>query len=150
MVEIKRLDDRYTLSAQMAAEDFDAAKQLGANLIIGNRVEGEEPGQPTGLAMMSEAAHRDMEWLTLPMGGTQFPIAEIGELAKLLKNDSITIHAFCKSGMRSAALWAFATALNKSMTPDEIVEKIRSIGFDTSSFEDAITLLYNSGNDSLQ
>jgi uncharacterized protein (TIGR01244 family) len=143
MTDFKRLDDTVTVSTQMSKEDFDTAAKMGVNTIICNRVEGEEAGMPMNMTMMSYAADHGMDFIALPVGG-EFPIQQASELAALLREPGNSVHAYCKSGTRSAMLWGLACALNLSKTPDEIIQISQNAGFDLSNLEPAFKQFHQS------
>ena len=147
MADFKKLDDTITVSTQMSKEDFTAAAKVGVNIIISNRVEGEEAGMPSNEMMKSYAAEHGMEFITLPVGG-EFPIQQASDMAAILRNPDAIIHAYCKSGTRSAMLWGLASALNLSKTPEEIMDITRNAGFELSNIEPAFHQFYQSAEQS--
>ncbi len=147
MADFKKLDNTITVSTQMSKEDFETAAKMGVKTIVCNRVEGEEAGMPMNITMMSYAAEYGMDFIPLPVGG-EFPIQQASDLAAMLRNPDNIIHAYCKSGTRSAMLWGLASALNLSKTPEEITEITRNAGFDLSNIEPAFQQFYQSAEQS--
>jgi uncharacterized protein (TIGR01244 family) len=141
MTEFKNLTDQVTVSTQMTKEDFAAIAEMGVKTIVCNRVEGEEAGQPLNQTMQDAAADHGMDFIALPMGG-EFPLEQAMQMAALLRDKETPIHAYCKSGTRSAILWGLASAMNQSQTPDEIMEITHGAGFDLANVAPAFQQLY--------
>lgn len=93
-------------SAQLAPDVMPALAASGVTRIVSNRPDGEEPGQPP--AAVIEAAARDagMTFAWIPVSGLPGP-DQVAAMAQLLEDDAPTV-MFCRSGMRSAAIWAMA------------------------------------------
>ena len=142
MTEFKKLAHNITVSTQMTKEEFATAAEMGIKTIICNRIEGEETGQPSNQEMLENATKHGIEFIALPMGG-EFPMAQATEMANLLHENPSPIHAYCKSGTRSAILWGLATAINHSKTPSEIMAATQSAGFDLINVEPAFHQLYD-------
>ncbi len=93
-------------SAQLSPDIMPALAASGVTRIVSNRPDGEEPGQPP--AAVIEAAARDagMTFAWIPVSGLPGP-DQVAAMAQLLEDDAPTV-MFCRSGMRSAAIWAMA------------------------------------------
>ena len=106
------LTDRYAVAGQLLPEHMGAAAAAGFGLVINNRPDGEEPGQPASLAMAAACAGASLAYHHIPIAGhltadmieaTRLAMAEAGDAPVL---------AFCRSGNRSTLLWACAQAAN--------------------------------------
>lgn len=93
-------------STQLSPDVMPALAASGVTRIVSNRPDGEEPGQPS--AAVIEAAARDagMTFAWVPVSGLPGP-DQVAAVAKLLEDDAPTV-MFCRSGVRSAAVWAMA------------------------------------------
>ena len=104
----RQLDARTLVSGQIGPEHIAEAKRLGVTVIVNNRPDNEDPGQPLSADLEKAAEAAGLEYRHIPiargMGPTDVEamrqaMAEAGE-GKLL--------AFCRSGNRSTLAWAIA------------------------------------------
>jgi len=56
MTEFRRVTDQLSVSPQIALDDLARAAGDGFKLVINNRPDGEEPGQPTSAEVEAAAA----------------------------------------------------------------------------------------------
>ncbi|HCK84218.1 MAG TPA: hypothetical protein DHW63_06795, partial [Hyphomonadaceae bacterium] len=63
------LADDYLVSPQIGPEDIAAAKALGVTLIINNRPDGEEFGQPKGAEIEAAAKAASLAYVAIPVRG---------------------------------------------------------------------------------
>lgn len=117
-------------AGQIGAGDVDAARDQGVGLIINNRPDGEEPGQPSSAEVEAWARAAGLDYVWLPVRGRPTP-DQAQEMADLMKKGARTL-AFCRSGMRSTALWAMAEALDPARSHDEIRRTALEAGYDLS------------------
>jgi len=100
----KTLSDDLSVSPQITPSDVAEAKRLGFRSLIVNRPDGEGPGQPSFEAIRTAAAAEGLEARYIPVSGSPGP-DQVSAFAAALDELPKPILAFCKSGMRSAALW---------------------------------------------
>lgn len=125
------LTERLSVASQLTLEDLDRLRAAGIRLVINNRPDGEEPGQISSreLAMRAEA---------LGLGYVHIPvmIGSIGERETAAFREHIDaspgpVLAFCRTGTRSAALWALSQTGRQSAA--SIMEIAASAGFDLTA-----------------
>lgn len=104
------LADDYYVSPQIRPEDVAAAKSLGVTLIINNRPDGEEVGQPTGALIEAAAKAAGIDYKAIPIRGMAIGPAEIAALNAAVSDRNGKVLAFCRSGTRSTVLRAYARA----------------------------------------
>ena len=103
---MKQLDSTTFVSGQIAPEDIAS---LGVALIVNNRPDGEEPGQPSSDAIAAAAKAAGVEYRHIPVsGGISLP--QVAQMADALGQATGPVLAFCRSGTRSTYLWALARA----------------------------------------
>lgn len=105
------------------------AQRLGLRRIINNRPDGEEAGQPDGDAVRAAAEAAGLDYLAAPVRGVPGPDA-VAEVSQALASGAPTL-MFCRSGMRSTALWA----LSRRAAGDDAAtlrERAMSAGYDLS------------------
>ncbi|GAA4750317.1 TIGR01244 family sulfur transferase [Sphingomonas daechungensis] len=124
----RQLDDVLSVSGQVQPGDIAALAGEGITLIINNRPDGEEPGQPRGLEIEQAATAAGIAYRAVPI------IRGIGPADADAMNDALAaasgkVLAFCRSGTRSALTWALAKA-DKGMPRDEIERRLVAVGVD--------------------
>lgn len=97
------------VAPQLSPEAMSEAARLGFRSVVNNRPDFEGgPDQPTSAAVAAAAAASGLEYRYLPVaGGYQSP-QEASEMARLLKELPRPLLMFCRSGARSARLYALA------------------------------------------
>ncbi len=98
-------------------------------MIVNNRPDGEEPGQPAGAEIEAAAREAGMSYCHIPVGKDGLSSDLVEAMAAALAGTDGTILAFCRSGTRSTYLWALA-ASRLGADRDELVEKAASAGYD--------------------
>ena len=102
----RRLDpDVWIAPRQLRAADIAAARELGVALIVNNRPDGEEPGQPSSAEIEAAARAAGLDYRHIPIA-RGFPADRIEAMADALEQGPLL--AFCRLGTRSTYLWALA------------------------------------------
>jgi uncharacterized protein (TIGR01244 family) len=124
---MKRIDDKVQVSGQVRPEEI---ARLGVAMIVNNRPDGEEPGQPTSDEVEAAARAAGIDYRHIPMaGGLSLPL--IAQMADALAAAEGEVLAFCKSGTRSTYLWALARS-RMGDDAEELVSKAAAAGYDLS------------------
>ena len=63
----RQLDDRTLVSGQIHPDDVPALKKLGVTLIVNNRPDGEDEGQPTSAEIEAAAAAAGIGYRHVPI-----------------------------------------------------------------------------------
>lgn len=93
-------------SPQLSTDALPALAASGVRRIVSNRPDGEDPGQPTAARMEEAARDAGMDFVWIPVSGGPRP-DQASALGDLLADGAPTV-LFCRSGLRSAAIWAMA------------------------------------------
>jgi uncharacterized protein (TIGR01244 family) len=105
MAQLRRLTDGVWAAGQIGLADLEAAKALGVTLVVGNRPDGEDPGQPTAAQTEATARALGLDYRHIPIVGR--PSAEqVAAVRAALDEADGGVLLYCRSGMRSAAAWA--------------------------------------------
>jgi uncharacterized protein (TIGR01244 family) len=126
---IRQLDDKILVSGQIRPEDVAGLADEGVTMIVNNRPDGEEPGQPLGAQIEEAAKAAGIAYRFVPI------IRGIGPADADAMNDAFAeatdgkVLAFCRSGTRSALAWALAMG-EKGMPPQEIRQRLADAGVD--------------------
>jgi uncharacterized protein (TIGR01244 family) len=123
------LDDRMAVSPQITPADVASAAAQGFTLIINNRPDGEQPGQPEGAEIAAAAAAAGLEYVAIPVVPGQLGEAEIVAMRDALAHAAGPVLGYCRTGTRSTFLWALARA-RLGDTPDALAAKAQAAGYD--------------------
>lgn len=124
---LRPLSPTVWASPQFSPDIMPALAASGVSRIISNRPDGEEPGQPSAAVMEAAAHDAGLAFAWVPVSGLPGP-AEVEAVAKLLADGTPTV-LFCRSGMRSAAVWAMAERLG-GRDADDLREAAAIAGYD--------------------
>lgn len=102
------LDETTLVAGQIFPDDIPAIAALGVTAIVNNRPDGEEPGQPANAEIEAAARAAGIDYHFIPVAGG-FPEESIAAMAAALDDAEGKLLAFCRSGARSAHLWALTT-----------------------------------------
>lgn len=127
---LRTLDDTTLVSGQIAPKEVDEAAAQGVTLIVNNRPDGEEPGQPLGAAIEAAAKAAGIAYRHIPVAGGFSP-GQVAAMAEALDSAGGKALAFCKSGTRSTYLWALARA-EGGADGVEIIDQAAAAGYDLS------------------
>ncbi|GGK41145.1 TIGR01244 family sulfur transferase [Salinarimonas ramus] len=128
--DIRRLTPELSVAPQIAPDDLAAVKAAGFTTVINNRPDGESPDQPPSATMEAEAARVGLAYRHVPVVSGAMTMDDVAAFdAALSETDGPTL-AFCRSGTRSATLWAFTQA--GARAPDEILSIAGGAGYDLS------------------
>lgn len=131
MSQFRRVTDQVSVSPQISLDDVADAARQGFRLIINNRPDDEEPGQPPSREFEAAAAAAGLAYVHIPVRGG--PTREQVETQRqvIVEADGPVL-AFCRSGTRSIVTWAVGEAMSGARPRDELVQLGRGAGYDLS------------------
>ncbi|GAA3998852.1 TIGR01244 family sulfur transferase [Sphingomonas humi] len=134
MAEFKTLDDKTLISGQISTADVEEARRHGVTMIINNRPDDEDPGQPTSAEIEAAAEAAGIDYRHIPIARGMGP-AEVEEMCSALsERGDGKLLAYCRSGMRSTLAWA--VACREQGVPREDVEaKAARAGFSLAAVD---------------
>jgi len=140
--KIRKLRADFWAAQQIAVEDVQAAADMGVTLIVNNRPDGETPGQPKSADIEAAAKAAGLAYAHIPVGMRGVTPAHTGALERAIDDapDGVTL-AFCKTGLRSALVFAYAQA-RFGKPVDQIIAEAQAAGFDIAGHEPALALLF--------
>ena len=130
----------FAVAGQLQPEDMAAAAAQGYALVINNRPDGEEPGQPASDTIAEAARAAGLEYHHIPLSGGGLTMDHIGRTEAALAEAKGPVLAFCRSGMRSTTLWALARA-KEGHEPQELVTTAGQAGYDLAPMVGLMTRL---------
>ncbi len=147
MTEFLKVTENLSVAPQINKDDIARAAEGGFGMIINNRPDGEEAGQPANSALAEVAETQGISWVHIPVVGGELTIEGIEQMALALKDNDTKTLAFCRSGTRSCTLWGLAEAFSGGLATDEILAAGRKAGYDLSGMAPTLEhLRQNAGN----
>lgn len=126
---IRQLDDKVLVSGQVAPHEVAGLAGQGVTILVNNRPDGEEPGQPLASEIEEAAAAAGLSYRFVPILRGIGP-ADIEEMQKALREaEGGKLLAFCRSGTRSALAVGLAQR-EEGASADEVQQRLISAGFD--------------------
>ncbi|AEI38398.1 MAG: TIGR01244 family sulfur transferase [Zymomonas mobilis subsp. pomaceae] len=130
MAQFKRLNHTMALSAQITVTDVEEAARDGFRHIINNRPDGEESGQPKGRTIEAAAKAAGLGYTAIPVKPGGLDESALVAMTEALQQAEGPILAYCRTGTRSAFLWALSTAALGESEPDVIFAEAANAGYD--------------------
>jgi uncharacterized protein (TIGR01244 family) len=127
----RQIDERMLVSGQLQPADVQAAADAGVTLIVNNRPDGEQPGQPAGAEIEAAARAAGLDYRHIPVAGGLSPDL-VEAMAEALGAAEGKVLGFCAAGTRSTYLWALAR-LKAGADVEEIIAKAAAAGYDLSA-----------------
>ena len=126
---IRELGNRTLVSGQIAPEEVAGLAGMGVTVLVNNRPDGEEPGQPMAADIEAAAEQAGIAYRFVPI------IRGIGPADVEAMQDAMQaagdgkVLAFCRSGSRSAFACALAHR-EEGASSEEISANLVQAGFD--------------------
>jgi uncharacterized protein (TIGR01244 family) len=128
---IRQLDHRTLVSGQIAPHDVAGLAEQGVTLIVNNRPDGEEAGQPLAGEIEEAAAQAGIAYRFVPIIRGIGP-ADVEAMQEALRSASDgKLLAFCRSGTRSALTLAVARR-EEGASAEDVQQQLLQAGFDPS------------------
>ena len=126
---IRQLDDKVMVSGQVAPHEVAELAAQGVTVLVNNRPDGEEPGQPLASEIEDAAAAAGIGYRFVPIIRGIGP-ADVEEMQGALREaHGGKLLAFCRTGTRSALAIALANR-EDGASLEEVVQKLNQAGFD--------------------
>ncbi|CDF85541.1 hypothetical protein PKB_4216 [Pseudomonas knackmussii B13] len=125
------LDDGFAVAAQIRPEDIPELAAAGFRTLICNRPDGEAADQPGSDAIARAAQAHGIDFVHIPVVSGAIDEAAVAAFATALAERPGPLLAYCRSGMRSASLWALSQADRRPL--EQILAATTRAGFDLST-----------------
>jgi sulfide:quinone oxidoreductase len=129
-MNIRKIDDRLAVSPQIAVDDLPKLAAEGYRAVICNRPDGEGGDQPSFEEIERAARENGLEARYLPVASGLVRDEDAEEFAEAMRTLPGPVVAYCRSGTRSATLWALSEAKRRPLP--EILGKTKAVGYDMS------------------
>ena len=131
MPSYSKIDEDFYAAGQIAPEDVPEIAALGITTIVNNRPDGEGgPEQPTSAAVRAAAEAAGLAYHYVPMTPQTLDPELLERFRAALAASAGPVLAHCKSGTRSAALWALAETCHQGSDVEATLAKARIAGYE--------------------
>ena len=124
-----QLDEKTLVSGQIHPDEVPKLKELGVTLIVNNRPDNEDAGQPEGDEIEAAANAAGIAYRHVPIARGMGP-SDVEAMREAIHSAGEgKLFAFCRSGNRSALAWAIAKS-EDGVSREELNRKASQAGFD--------------------
>lgn len=129
MSAIRNLGDKVMVCGQVAPHDVAGLAGQGVTMLVNNRPDGEEPGQPLAadIEAAAEAAGIGYRFVPIIRGIGPADVEAMEEAVQGAGEGKLL--AFCRSGQRSALALALAHR-GEGASREEVEQRLAGIGID--------------------
>ena len=128
---LRQLDAKTLISGQIQPTDVAGLKQQGVTMIVNNRPDGEDPGQPRAGDIEAAAEKAGIAYRFVPIHRGIGP-ADVECMQEAIRDAGDgKLLAFCRSGNRSALAWAVARR-EQGASVEELEKAAAGAGVDLS------------------
>ena len=131
-MEIRKINETISVAPQINPDDMAKVAELGFRAVISDRPDGEVPGQPASSEMEEAARNAGLAYRFVPVISGQLTRENVDEFSATIADVEGPVLAFCRSGTRSATLWALSQA--GRMPSEEIISQAAAAGYDMAPF----------------
>ncbi|WP_010111159.1 TIGR01244 family sulfur transferase, partial [Burkholderia oklahomensis] len=129
-MKINKLAAGLSVSPQIVAADLPAIRDAGFRTIVCNQADGESADQPTFAEIAAAAARVGIAVHYLPVEAGNVDDERGAEFRALVATLDAPVLAYCRTGIRSATLWALSQAGARPLR--DIVAAGEAAGYDLS------------------
>ncbi len=138
-MDIRSIAPDFSVSPQLTVQDVGIAASQGFRSIIINRPDGEGDGQPTNDEIELAARGLGLAVRYLPIIPGQVTDQDVAAFQIALMELPAPILAYCRTGTRSATLWALSQA--DRMSAAAILKATNAAGYDLSGLSGRLNAL---------
>ncbi len=129
MSELRSLGDKVMVCGQIAPDDVAGLAGDGVTMLVNNRPDGEEPGQPMAADIEAAAEAAGIAYRFVPIIRGIGP-ADVDAMQEAVQGAGDgKLLAFCRSGQRSAFALALAQR-GEGGSRDEVEQRLTAAGID--------------------
>jgi uncharacterized protein (TIGR01244 family) len=122
-----KITDTIAVSGQISPAQVAELAEAGFKVLVNNRPDGEEAGQPGSAEIEAAAISVGLEYHHLPVTAMDFPGPDAARMATLFDDESRPVFAFCRTGTRSANLWVVTRPAEEQQ---KALARAQALGFD--------------------
>jgi sulfide:quinone oxidoreductase len=132
-MKIATLTPSFSVSHQISEADLGSLAAQGFRAVISNRPDGEAGDQPANAALAAAARRAGLAYREVPVVSGKISDDDVAAFARALDEIEGPVLAFCRTGTRSATLWALAEAQRRE--PQAILATAAAAGYDLQALE---------------
>ena len=126
-MQASRLTDSIAVAGQIAPEQVAQVAAAGFKVLVNNRPDGEEAGQPSSAQIETAALEAGLEYHHLPVTAQDFPGPDAAEMGTLFDDESRPVFAFCRTGTRCSNLWVVTRPVEQQQ---DAMARATAMGYD--------------------
>lgn len=100
-----RIADNFTVSAQISPDHVAEIAGAGYRIVVCNRPDDEEPGQPSAAEVAAACETHGLEFHHLPVTGPVLAPGVLKQFRNIVTSDRGPVFAYCRSGQRCVFLY---------------------------------------------
>ncbi len=104
-MDIREINDEYSVSGQIEVADLDAIANLGFKSIVCHRPDHEQPDQPEFSAIATRAKELGIEVAHVPVGSMGVTAEAVHGMVDALDELPRPMLGYCRSGARSTKIY---------------------------------------------
>ncbi|MDI7863752.1 TIGR01244 family sulfur transferase [Rhizobiaceae bacterium n13] len=104
-MDIRQINDEYSVSGQITVEDLDQIKALGFQSIVCHRPDHESPDQPLFADIAKRAEELGLSITHIPVGPMGVTADAVTQMVDALDEFPRPMLGYCRSGARSTAVY---------------------------------------------
>jgi uncharacterized protein (TIGR01244 family) len=104
-MDIRPIDDEYSVSGQISVEDLDQIKALGFKSLVCHRPDDESPDQTPFSVIEARAKELGLEIAHVPVGPMGVTEEAVAGMVDALDEFPRPMLGYCRSGARSTAIY---------------------------------------------
>ncbi len=104
-MRIIQLDEHLAVAGQILPEHVADIAAAGFKVLINNRPDGEEAGQPAQAEIAAAAEAAGLEYHYMPVNALNYPGPDLPAIKAHFDDVERPVLAFCRTGTRCTNLW---------------------------------------------
>ena len=104
-MDIRQIDDEYSVSGQITVDELDQIKALGFKSIVCHRPDGESPDQTPFAVIEARAKEIGLQITHVPVGPMGVTEEAVQGMVDALDEFPRPMLGYCRSGARSTAIY---------------------------------------------
>lgn len=116
----------------LGRSDIEALAEAGVRTIVNNRPDGEDLGQLPAAEARRIAEALGIAYHHIPVTAASLSVADVDQFAAVLASAPTPIVAHCRSGTRSAILWALSR-MRDGADPATLIAEAARHGIDIAA-----------------
>ncbi|GGD09592.1 TIGR01244 family sulfur transferase [Aquisalinus flavus] len=137
--KFNKITDSFYASPQILPAEIAAAAEDGFDLIINNRPDGEESGQPEAERIRQAAQDAGIDYVDIPIGRDGVSGAALDRFDAATAGKTKVL-GFCRTGTRSTIVRSMARA-RAGEPVDQVLAEAANGGYDLSAQRTALSAL---------